>query len=255
MSEQLPLSVFLISYNEEENIGRTLESIQDIASEIILVDSHSTDRTRDIAKEYGVKIYEEDWKGHIAQKNSALEKCSEEWVFSLDCDEVVSDRLIKSIVEVVKRSESSGYEVNRKTFYMGRFLEYVWQPDWKLRIAKRSLNPKWEGYNPHDILKISGPSTKLNGYIYHYTYKSIEDHFDRTVKYAKIAAQSYHERKRSFRWHKQLFSPLVAFVKVFILQRGFLDGYRGFIVATSSFIYVFLKYVFLWELNKKGRKI
>ncbi|MCK4827046.1 glycosyltransferase family 2 protein [bacterium] len=97
--ERLPLSVPLISFNEEENIGRTLESIKDIASEIVVVDSHSMDKTREIAKSYGAKVFKEDWKGYVNQKNSALEKCTREYVLSLDCDEVVSRELKDSIID------------------------------------------------------------------------------------------------------------------------------------------------------------
>lgn len=251
MSEKLPLAASLISYNEEDTIGKTLESIKEIASEIIVIDSHSTDKTREIAKKYGAKVFEEDWKGHIAQKNSALKKCTQEWILSLDCDEVVSEELKESIIENIKNPRADGYFINRKTNYIGRFLEHVWQPDWKLRIVLKRTNPRWEGYNPHDVLKINGSSKKLKGHLFHYSYRDIEDHFYRTVKYAKIAALSYHQENKKFRWYKPLLNPFSAFFKVFIIQRGFLDGYRGFIIAVSSFIYVFLKYIFLWEIERK----
>lgn len=250
MKEKLPLSVSLISFNEEGNIAKTLSSVKDIASEIIVVDSHSTDKTREIAKSYGARVFEEDWKGHIAQKNSALEKCTQEWVLSLDCDEVVSKELEKSIICSVRNPEADGYFINRKTYYMGRFLKHVWQPDRKLRVVRKSAKPKWEGYNPHDILKIRGSLKNLNGDLYHYSYKNLEDHFYRTVKYAKLSAQSYYDEGRKFKWHKPLLNPVSAFAKVFFIQRGFLDGYRGFIIAASSFTYTFLKYVFLWEIER-----
>tara|TARA_Y100000031_G_scaffold149585_1_gene187650 strand:- start:330 stop:1100 length:771 start_codon:yes stop_codon:yes gene_type:complete len=254
MQEKLPLSVSLISYNEESSIARTLNSIKDIASEIIVVDSHSTDKTREIAESYGAKVFKEDWKGHIDQKNSALEKCTQEWIFSLDCDEVVSEELKNSIIEMKKKPDAEGFFINRKTYYMGRFLKHVWQPDWKLRIVKKSTNPRWGGYNPHDTLKINGSLKKLKGYIYHYSYKNVEDHFYRTVKYAKLSAQSYYDEGRKFKWHKPILNPISAFTKIFIIQRGFLDGYRGLFIAASSFIYTFLKYVFLWEIERNNGK-
>ena len=254
MREKLRLSVSLISYNEESDIGRTLSSIEDLASEIIVVDSHSTDKTREIAESYGARVFEEDWKGHIAQKNSALGKCTQEWILFLDCDEVVSDELKKKIIEKVKSPEAEGYMINRKTYYMGRFLKHVWQPDWKLRIVKKSSKPTWEGYDPHDILNINGSIKKLDGDLYHYSYRDIEDHFYKTVKYAKIFAQSQCERGQKFKWYKPLLNPVSAFVKVFFVQRGFLDGYRGLIIAASSFTYTFLKYTFLWELERHNGK-
>tara|TARA_B100000959_G_scaffold286539_1_gene365675 strand:- start:1185 stop:1961 length:777 start_codon:yes stop_codon:yes gene_type:complete len=254
IQEKLPLSVLLVSFNEEDNIARTLSSIKDIASEIIVVDSNSTDKTRDIAKSYGARVFEEDWKGHIAQKNSALEKCTQEWLLSLDCDEVVSVELKKSIIEKVRKPEADGYFINRKTYYMGRFLNHAWQPDWKLRVAKKAAKPEWDGYNPHDILKINGPIKNLRGDLYHYSYKNLEDHFCRTVKYAKFSAQSYFKKEKKFRWHKLLLNPISAFAKVYFIQRGFLDGYRGFIIAASSFTYTFLKYIFLWEIEKNNEQ-
>ena len=252
MQKRLPLSVSLISFNEEDNIARTLSSIKDIAAEIIIVDSHSTDETREIAKSYGARVFDEDWKGYIAQKNSAIEKCTEEWILSLDCDEVVSRELEESIIENIRNSEADGYFINRKTYYMGRFLKHAWQPDWKLRIVKRSANPKWNGYHLHEFLKISGSIKNLRGDLSHYSYKNLEDHFCRTVKYAKLSAKSYYEKGKKFKWYKSLLNPIIAFAKVFFIQRGFLDGYRGFIIAVSSLTYTFLKYVFLWEIERNN---
>ncbi len=252
MNEKLPLSVSLISYNEESNVARTFNSIKDIASEIIVVDSHSTDKTREIAESYGAKVYDEDWKGHMAQKNFALETCTEEWVLSLDCDEVVSGNLEKSIIENVRNPEAEGYFINRKTYYRGRFLKHAWQPEWKLIIVKRAANPKWIGLNPHDILKINGPKKNLRGDLYHYSYKNLEDHVYRIVKYAKLSAQSYFKIEKKFSWHKVLLNPISAFAKVFFIQRGFLYGYRGLIIAASSFTYTFLKYIFLWEIERNN---
>ena len=127
--ERLPLSVSLISLNEEDNIGRTLESIKDIASEIVVVDSHSTDKTREMAKGYSARVFEEDWKGYVDQKNSALDKCTREYILSLDCDEIVSSDLKESIIRAVRDREADGYYINRKTCYLGRFLEHTWQPE------------------------------------------------------------------------------------------------------------------------------
>lgn len=253
MHKKLPISISLISFNEEDNIARTLESIKDFASEIIVLDSHSTDRTREIAKSHNAKVYEEDWKGYVEQKNSALEKCTQKWILALDCDEVVSKELKDSIINAITCPDAEGFYLNRKTYYSDKLLKHVWQPNWKLRIVMKSSNPRWHGYDPHDVLKINGTSKKLKGDLYHYTYKNVEDHFKRTIKYAKLAAQSYYKNGKKFKWYKPLLNPLVGFVKIFILQRGFLDGYHGFIVAASSFIYTFLKYIFLWEIElRKG---
>lgn len=254
MEKKLPLSVAIISFNEEDNIGRTLQAVASIASEIIVVDSHSTDRTTEIAGSFGAKVYDEDWKGHVAQKNSALAKCTQEWILSLDCDEVPDESLIASIIKAVESPTSDGYIINRRTYYMGKYLKYSWQPDWKLRLVRRESRPEWGGYDPHDRLTISGSTEKIrSGDLLHYSYRDIYDHYQRLVKYAKVAAQSYDRNGRRFSYWGLFTKPVFAFFKKYFLKLGFMDGFAGFAVAMSTFIYVFLKYMFLRELQQ-GRK-
>ena len=250
ITNRLPLSVCIISFNEEENIGRTLESFGDIAAEIIVVDSHSTDRTRQIAGDYGATVYVENWKGHVRQKNSAMKKCNQPWILAVDCDEVGSPDLKRSIAQKVKSGEIKGYFLNRRSFYLGKLLNYAWQPDWKLRLVHTSLNPRWGGYDPHDALIIDGTTAKLKGDLIHYSYKDLNDHLERLVKYAGIVADSYHRDGRRFHWYNLIVNPASAFVKKYFIQRSFLDGIQGVCVSMSSFIYVFLKYMFLWEIEQ-----
>ncbi len=191
-------------------------AIADIASEIIIVDSHSTDKTVEIAESYGAKVYTEDWKGHVMQKkNSALEKCSQEWILSLDCDEVVDSELLMSIKRAVESPTSDGYIVNRRTYYMGKFLKYSWQPDWKLRLVRRDSKPEWGGYDPHDVLKINGSVEKIKqgGDLLHYSYKDIYDHYQRLVKYSRIAADSYYKAGKRFSYFSIITKPIFAFIK------------------------------------------
>lgn len=254
MSEKLPLSVSIISNNEEKNIGRTLECIAAIASEIIVVDSHSTDKTRDIAASVGAKVFEEDWKGHVGQKNSALGKCTQPWILMLDCDEVVNDELRQSIIDAVENGSCDSYYLNRKTFYLGKLLHHAWQPDWNLRLARRSANPVWKGRDPHDKLLAEGKKGRLDGYAIHYSYSGIEDHFNRTVRYAAISAQSKFDAKNKFSPMKLLLNPAIAFFRGYFLKGAFRDGIRGLIAAFSSALGTFLKYALLWDLYRKSRK-
>lgn len=251
MKEKLPLSVSIISFNEEGNIERLLKSVVEFATEIVVVDSHSTDRTREIAESYGARVFEEDWKGHIDQKNSALEKCTQEWILSLDCDEEVSPELEASVHRAISEGRYDGYKINRRTHYLGQFLKHAWYPDRKLRLVKRSSKPHWAGYNPHDVLFVEGEVGSVSGDMYHYSYKGVEHHFVSTVGYARLSAQSYAEKGKQFRLHKLLLNPPFAFFKRYIIQKGFLDGQRGLVVAFSTFLNVFLKYLFLWEINFK----
>ena len=251
---KLPLTVALITFNEEKNLPRTLEKVKDIASEIVILDSYSTDKTKEIALSYGAKFYQEKWKGFREQKNSLLKKCSQEWILFLDADEVLSDELKKSIIDELQNPKADGYLINRKTFYAGKFLNFTWQPDRKLRLVKKNANPRWEGGNIHEYLVIDGKIKKLKGYLYHYTYKDIEDHFKRSLKYSKISAIEMHKKGKKFKLHKLIFNPIWAFSKQYFFHLGFLDGIRGLSVAMSYLISTFLKYLYLWELEQKENK-
>jgi len=251
---KLPLSVVLISYNEEDNIERTLEAVKDIASEIIVVDSGSTDKTVEIARHFGAKVFIEKWKGYREQKNSALKKASQEWILSLDCDEVVSEELKKSIIGALKKPEADGYILKRKTIYLGKPLNYAWQPDERLRLVKKSSNPRWEGGDIHEYLVIDGKTKVLDGYLYHYTYRDLKDHFSKVVTYSKLSAEDLWKNGKKFSFHKLLLNPSASFIREYFLKRGFLDGIRGLLVAVSATFYTFLKYAYLWEMEEKRKK-
>lgn len=251
MNSKLPLSVALIAFNEEQNIGRTLESIADLATEIIVVDTGSTDATREIATKYGANVFLEEWKNHIFQKNSALKKCTQKWTLSLDCDEVASPELRESIINAINEPTAIGYFLNRRTHYLGRLLKRAWLPDWKLRLVQMDKQPVWQGLNPHDELVISGSTKRLKGDLIHYSYKNISHHFEKTLYYARLSAQTYHERGRKFSFINLFLNPLIAFFKLYIYNRGFVDGFPGLLAGFSTFFYTFMKYAFLWELSKK----
>lgn len=246
---KLPLSVSIISFNEEENIERTLASIADIASEIVIVDSFSKDRTVEIAKNFGANVFLEEWKGYISQKNSALEKCTQKWILALDCDEVVTPELKSSIVEAIQRDEKIGYYLNRKTYYLGKLLKRSWRPDWKLRLVRRDCSPRWEGLDPHETLKASCPTAKLKGVLLHYSYKNLKHHFEKTMYYANLSAQTYYRLGRKFHLYNLLCNPIFSFVKIYFINLGFVDGIRGLLAGISAFVSTFLKYAFLWEIE------
>jgi hypothetical protein len=189
----------------------------------------------------------------VAQKNSALAKCSQPWVLALDCDEVVGSQLYEAIAGAVTAGTNSGYRLKRRSDYLGKRLRHNWYPDKKLRLVKQSAAPRWEGYDPHDRLVVSGPVGDLDGDLIHYSYKNLEDHFQRLVHYARIAAESYHERGKRFRPHQLATRPPYAFIKKYLLRAGCLDGIQGLTIAVSSFVYVFLKYMFLWERQYVAR--
>lgn len=249
------LSISIITFNEEENIRDCLESVK-WADEIIVVDSHSTDRTREIAQECTDCVIERDWAGHVAQKNFALEQATCDWVFCMDADERVSPELAREIRGILESDDQpeAGFSVPRKTFYLGRWITHGgWYPDRKLRLV-RPGRAKWGGIDPHDHLYAEGPVRKLKGDLYHYTYRDIADHLDTINKFTTIGAAQLHKRGKGHPLFHMVFNPMVKFLKMYVFRMGFLDGLAGFVIASLSSYYVFLKYAKLWEL-RRGRDV
>ncbi|PCJ58447.1 MAG: family 2 glycosyl transferase [Planctomycetota bacterium] len=257
MSNLPKISVPIICSNNEGTITKVLESIKDLAFEIIvIVDHNSKDRTIEIAKEYTTNVFQEEWRGYSNQKNEALSRCTGDWILSLDSDEVVTEQLKSEILQAVQLGDKEGYFLSRRTFYIGKFMNYAWMPDARLRLAKSSANPKWDGSNVHELLLIDGEVGSLNGYLDHYSYEDINDHFSRTLKYAHDVASDRFKAGKKFFLLKLLFAPPFAFFKEYIFKRAIFDGLRGLIASASAGVYSFLKNVYLWELyeNKKNKK-
>ena len=248
-SSKLSLTVALIAHNEQDRLPPTLAKIQDIASEIVLINSVSTDKTIEVAKSFGAKVYTEEFKGYVEQKNSLIPKCTQDWILFLDADEVLNDELKAAIVKVIKEERHCAYEMNRLTFYLGKLLKHAWQPNYRLRLVRRDSNPRWVGEIVHESLETSSPVERLPGYIIHYSYRDVQDHFARTIRYAQMSAQSYIKRGKKSSLFKIIFSPIFSFLKLYVFKLGFLDGRAGYIAAQSAFIYTFLKYVYLWEAS------
>lgn len=246
---KLSLTVALIAHNEADRLPPTLAKIQDIASEIVLINSVSTDKTIEVAQSFGAKVYTEEFKGYVEQKNSLIPKCTQDWILFLDADEVLNDELKAAIVQVIKEDRHCAYEMNRLTFYLGKLLKHAWQPNYRLRLVRRDSNPLWIGEIVHESLRTDSPVERLPGYIIHYSYRDVNDHFNRTIRYAQMSAQSYIKRGKKSSLFKIIFSPFFSFFKLYILKLGFLDGRAGYIAGQSAFIYTFLKYVYLWEAS------
>jgi len=246
------LSVLIRTKNEEKNIERAIRSVQSLADEIVVLDSGSTDRTVEIAKNLGAKVFFKEWEGYDKQLNYGIGLCSKDWVLVLDADEEVSSELRESIRKELKSPSYEVYKLCRKTFYLGDFLNHAWYPEWRVRLFKKG-KVRFEG-ELHESVVFEGKAGKLKGDIYHYSYKSLEDQYLKTVKYAKIMANRMKEEGKKFRLYSLIFNPLWHFFKIYFLKLGFLDGVRGFLVAMSGAIYVFLKYKFLYELELKDKK-
>jgi len=242
------ISACIISYNEENKIEDCLRSLKDIADEIVLVDSNSTDRTLEIAKHYTDRIILQDFLGYIEQKNFALSHASHDWVISLDCDERLSPELREEILALKQHlDDADAYSMPRKTFYVYRWLNYCWYPDVKLRLFNRNT-AHWGGTNPHDHIMLDGDKlrqpdiVRLKGDIYHYSFDSISDHLKTIDKFTEIGADELIRKGKSF----NIFSPIThsswIFIKTYLLKRGFMDGFAGLVVSVLSTMHVFIKY-------------
>jgi glycosyltransferase involved in cell wall biosynthesis len=248
------LSVVIITYNEERNIERCIQSVREIADEIVVVDSFSTDKTEQLCMQAGARFIRHAFEGYVEQKNFALAQSTCDHILSIDADELLSDKLKSSIAEVKKNWKHSCYRMNRLNNYCGQWIRHCgWYPDRKIRLFEKGKG-KWGGQNPHDkyIPDQPGDVGFLPGDLLHYSYRSIEEHIAQANKFSGIGAQSaYHNGARSGLL-KIILKPVFKFFRDYILLLGFLDGYYGFVISRISAHATFLKYVKLRELSKKA---
>ena len=251
------LSAVIITRNEEEKISRCLDSLKEVADEIIVLDSFSTDNTVAIASQKGAKVVQSSFAGYIEQKNKALHLATYDYVISLDADEALSPELIKSVLEAKKDFQFKAYFMNRYNHYCGRFIKYgLWFPDQKVRLFDKRF-AYWGGMNPHDKIQLSNNirSHFLKGNILHYSFNNLREHKDRNEKMSAIAALEIFERGQKKHWSKIFLSPAWSFFNCYILRLGFLDGYYGFVVARETARRSFLKYQKLKVLQKQHSSV
>lgn len=245
----IKLSVVIITLNEEKNIGRCLESVKEIADEVLVVDSLSTDKTKEICKSYGIRFVEQKFLGYIEQKNFALKLAVHDHVLSLDADEALSIELLEEIKKIKNNFESDGYQFNRLTNYNGHWVKYCgWYPDTKLRIVEKK-KAKWVGTNPHDALVVEGSVSHIKGDLLHYSYDSISSHVLQSNKFSTIEAISLFKKGKRASLTKLVTRPLFQFFKDYILRKGFLDGRYGFVICFLNSLYVLLKYAKMIDLE------
>jgi len=249
----IQISAVIITFNEEKNIGRCIDSLLQVADEILVIDSFSIDRTEAICLEKGVRFLQHPFEGHIEQKNYAISQAKFPYVLSLDADEALSPQLIQSVLQIKNNTPLDGYYLNRLTNYCGHWVRYCgWYPDKKLRLFD-SRKGRWAGTNPHDIYLLDGTSKtgKLQGDILHYSYYTFEDHIKQINFFSNIAAkEAFMKGKKYSFFEKIILSPFVKFLQSYFLQLGFLDGYYGFVISIASSFATFSKYVKLRQLWK-----
>jgi len=254
--EEMQISAVIITYNEEKNIEAALGSISDIASEIIIVDSFSTDDTLKIAKSHSKHVFQRKWTNYADQKNFANSKASYPWIFSLDADERLSPELREEILQMKEEQpDCSGFSIPRKVYYLWKWIRHSgWYPDRKIRLFRKD-KAIWEGKYIHENLNIEGKIQRLKGVIYHFTYRDIHDHLKRINKFSDLAAQKIYAQNKKCHWYNLAILPFFQFIKSFFLKAGFLDGYAGFVISALHSYSVFARYAKLKEIWKKGEKI
>jgi glycosyltransferase involved in cell wall biosynthesis len=249
----LRLTVTIITKNEEKNIGRCIDSVQKIADEIIVVDSFSTDATAEIASQKGAIVKQEKFRGYVEQKNLAVQLASNDFIFSLDADEMPDDELVDAILEIKMNPLSKAYTCNRLAYFCGKPIKHgLWYPGRKLRLFDRRV-ASWGGINPHDKVILAQAFSKkhLRGKILHYAYNSLNHYRQKSDHLTDIYIHSLHKIGRRTSLFKIIFNPFWEFVHGFILRLGFLDGYNGLIISMNTARYTFIKHFNLYQLQNE----
>ena len=250
MDSKVQISVVIITFNEEKNIARCLNSVKNIADDIVVVDSFSTDNTMQICYDYAVRFVQHKFEGHIQQKNFAISQAKFPHIFSIDADEVINEVLEQQILEVKQNWDFDGYSMNRLTNYCGHWVKHCgWYPDVKLRLWN-STKGAWAGINPHDeFFMQEGCKVKhLKGDILHYSYNSINDHYKQIEYFTTISAKEYFDRGIKSNLFKMYLNTFVKFIRDYIIKLGFLDGSAGFTICRLSAYATYIKYKKLREL-------
>ncbi|MBE7497243.1 MAG: glycosyltransferase family 2 protein [Verrucomicrobiaceae bacterium] len=250
---RLPLSISIISFNEEANLRRCLAAVGELAAEIVIVDSGSTDGTGRIAAEFGARFVHHDWPGFTAQKNHCLSLCAQPWVLNLDCDEVVSTELAASIRQFFESGDAerfAGAQMARRTWFLGRWIRHGdWYPDRKTRLVRRDKG-RWEaegGGQVHERLVADGAVAVLDGDLLHYSFQSIRHYLVKHVEYSGVFLQAQQGRGARFSLLHTLFRPVWRFFRAYVLRRGFLDGFPGLWIAVATAFFTFDRYARVFE--------
>ena len=250
------LSIAIITFNEEVNIRRTLESVK-WADEIVVVDSGSTDKTAAICSEYGARVLHQDWLGFARQKNLAIDKTSGDWVLSLDADEPIEASLAEEIRRIMASPRAlDGYRIPRKTFFLGKQVRYGgWYPDYNLRLFRKGKG-RFEERAVHEAVKVQGTVGCTRQAIEHYAYRDLASYLSSINKYSSLAVDVMAEKGISgFRtsWPNLALRPVFTFVLKYFFRFGFLDGKRGLVLNLFHSYYVFAKYAKAWERRENDR--
>jgi glycosyltransferase involved in cell wall biosynthesis len=240
------ISTIIITYNEEDNIRRCLESVAPFSSEIIVVDSGSSDRTTEIASEFTTRVLHQDWLGYGRQKQFALTHASHDCIFSIDADEEVSQELQTEISNLSWQHD--GYYVPRRVQYLNRWLRYCWYPGYVLRLFRKKQTHFTDDIL-HESVVAPERTSRLSSPLLHYSYRSVAHHLEKMNDFTTLSARKMYDAGRRPHPHQIFITPWLEFLKMYVLQRGFLDGMPGLIISGLKSTYIMQKYAKLYELT------
>jgi glycosyltransferase involved in cell wall biosynthesis len=250
--ERPKISLIVITRNEEDLIGQCLKSATTFCDELIVVDSFSTDRTVEIARGLGARVFQRTFEGYIAQKQYALEQATGEWIFSLDADEQATWELAREVLAAIGSAEpAGGYRVRRILYHLGHYYTRGLYPDWHLRLFRRE-HARFEGHEPHASVTVDGKVAKLTSPILHFSYRDVADHIATIDRLSSQAANDAEPGPMTA--FKMFANPAWRFFNFYVLRGGFREGGYGLYAAMSAAFYVFLKYAKLYERRLRTQR-
>jgi glycosyltransferase involved in cell wall biosynthesis len=247
----MDISVVIITKNEAHIIANTLQSLQPVTNDIVIVDSGSTDETVAICKKMNATVIETDWGGYGINKNKGIELAKHDWILSLDADEAIDAELQQSLLQLALANDDEVFNIRFKNFFCNKWIRFgEWGFDWHIRLFNRK-KVHWNNVAVHENLVFPGDVivTKLKGNILHYTVQNRKEYNAKTDYYARMNAKKYVEAGKKPNFFKQYLSPAFSFIQHYIFRLGFLDGAAGFIIAKTTARYTFLKYRYLKEMS------
>ncbi len=253
----MKISLVMITKNEAGNIAKSLESVRGLVSEIVILDSGSTDKTVETAKKFNAKIFTRKFDNFSEQKNFALSLAENEWVLHLDADEILSKELKEEIKDVLVEKDVvdyDGFYLTRVNSFLGKRMKYSGiARESRMRLARKSLS-KYVGGSVHECLEVSGKTSSLKNVFYHNSFPNLNNYFKKFDQYTSLDAEKRYDKNKKFYITDVIFRPPIGFIKSYILKLGFLDGMEGFIWAVLSSYYIFVKYIKFYLLKKKLEK-
>lgn len=255
VNPDIPVSVYMLTFNNARTVETALRCVAGWADEIVVVDSHSTDETPEIAQRYATTFIQRPWPGFREQYQFAADQCRNDWALFIDADEEIPKTMLDEIDRELDANQKrpadkriAGYQCNRITWFLGRWIQHGgWLPDHEIRLHDRNRGG-WKG-GLHAKVHVAGPEAFLENVFLHYTYADIADQIRTINKYSDNAAQDMLEEGRSSTALHLIFRPLGRFLRDYVFKRGFLDGRAGFVIAVNTAFHVFSKYAKLWELR------